>query len=76
MSIRILSLRSSSVRRSLMAALVLGLAAVFTIGSVGDSFARLGGGGLVSAAAAREPTARHLRPIPRRAVRRSRRAAA
>ena len=45
MSIRFLSLRSSSVRRSLMAALVLGLAAVFTAGSVGDSYARLGGGG-------------------------------
>ena len=45
MSLRFLSLRSSSVRRSLMAALVLGLAAVFTAGSVGDSYARLGGGG-------------------------------
>lgn len=45
MSIRLLSLRSSHVRRSLMAALVLGLAAIFTVGSVGDSFARLGGGG-------------------------------
>lgn len=45
MSLGFRSFGSSRVRRPILAALVLTLATMFTAASVGDSFARLGGGG-------------------------------
>ena len=45
MSLRFRPLGSSPLRRPFLAALILALATVFTAASVGDSFARLGGGG-------------------------------